>query len=222
MAKTGPRGQLKTEPADVPTRERLIEAAIDTLKREGFAGASARAIAATAGVNQALVFYHFGSVNDLLLAALDATSQRRMARYQDAVANAAGPQELVAVARDIYREDLEAGHLAVLGAVVAGAATVPELGPALVERIRPWTDFTAEHLADLLGGSPLQGLVPADDAAFAIVALYLGIELLTSLDGDHARAESLFAALERLSVPLAALLKAAGASGTNKQERKTP
>ncbi|MDQ3569544.1 MAG: TetR/AcrR family transcriptional regulator [Actinomycetota bacterium] len=208
MAKTGPRGQVRPRSTDGHTRERLVEAAIETLKHEGFAGSSARAIASAAGVNQALVFYHFGTVNDLLLAALDTTSERRMARYREAVANARGPDELIGVARDIYREDLAAGHLTVLGAVIAGASTVPELGPALVERIEPWTRFTAEHLGRMLDGSPLAGLVPAEDAAFAIVALYLGMELLTSLDGDQARAESLFAALERLSAPLATLLGA--------------
>ena len=193
-----------------------MEAAIETLKEEGFAGASARAIAATAGVNQALVFYHFGTVNDLLLAALDATSERRMARYEEAVAGATGPGELIAAARDIYREDLEAGHLTVLGAVIAGASTVPELGPALTERIQPWIRFAAEHLGRILDGSPVAAMVPADDAAFAIVSLYLGMELLTSLDGDQAHAESLFAAMERLSVPLGALLGATRANPTRK------
>jgi len=208
MAKTGPRSHLRTPQSDVPTRQRLVEAAIETLKQEGFAGASARAIAATAGVNQALVFYHFGTVNELLLAALDTTSERRMARYEEAVAGASGPAELIAAAREIYREDLAAGHLAVLGALMAGTSTVPELGPALTERIQPWIRFAAEHLGRMLSGSPLAGLVPADDAAFAIVALYLGMELLTALDDDRAHAESLFAALERLSLPLNALLGA--------------
>ena len=206
MAKTGPRGHLRSGTSNVPTRERLVQAAIETLKEEGFAGASARAIAAAAGVNQALVFYHFGTVNDLLLAALDATSERRMARYQEAVASATGPAELIAAARDIYREDLDAGHLTVLGAVIAGASTVPELGPALTERLQPWISFAAEHVGRMLEGSPLGALVPADDAAFAIVALYLGMELLTALDGNQAQAESLFTALERLSAPLTALV----------------
>jgi AcrR family transcriptional regulator len=183
-----------------------VGAAIATLKQEGFAGASARAIAAEAGVNQALVFYHFGSVNHLLLAGLDATSERRMSEYQAAVSEASSPVELMAAAREIYREDLDAGHLSVLGAVIAGAATVPELGPELTERIQPWVRFTAEHLSRLLEGSPIADLVPATDAAFAIVALYLGIELLTSLDGDRSRAESLFESVERLATPLAALL----------------
>ena len=46
----------------VDTRAVLIAAAIDTLREAGFAGASARRIAKRAGCNQALIFYHFGSV----------------------------------------------------------------------------------------------------------------------------------------------------------------
>ena len=199
MAKTGPKGQPRSRHSDPSTRERLIDAAIETLKAEGFAGASARAIAATAGVNQALVFYHFGTVNDLLLAALDATSERRMARYQESITSAGQLDELIRVARHVYGEDLDDGHLAVLGAVIAGASTVPDLGPALTARIEPWVAFTAAHLRRILEGSALADLVPAEDLAFAVVALYLGLELLTSLEGDQARAESLFDALERLS-----------------------
>jgi AcrR family transcriptional regulator len=47
--------------------------------RAGFAGASAREIARRADCNQALVFYHFGSVTELLLAGLDDVSTRRLA-----------------------------------------------------------------------------------------------------------------------------------------------
>jgi hypothetical protein len=43
----------------------------------------------------------------------------------------------------------------------------------------------------LVAGSLLESIVPPRDVAFAIVALYLGIDLLSHLDGDHARAESL-------------------------------
>ena len=46
----------------------LIDAAVETLRDHGYAGASARIVADRAGVNQGLIFYHFGSVADLLLA----------------------------------------------------------------------------------------------------------------------------------------------------------
>ncbi|MGD0455999.1 MAG: TetR family transcriptional regulator, partial [Solirubrobacteraceae bacterium] len=54
-----------------PTKLKIAEAALETLKQRGFAGASAREIAGVGGFNQALIFYHFGSVQKALLAALD-------------------------------------------------------------------------------------------------------------------------------------------------------
>jgi AcrR family transcriptional regulator len=53
-----------------PTREALIRAAIDVFGRDGFDAASTRAISDAAGVNQALIGYHFGGKPGLYLAAL--------------------------------------------------------------------------------------------------------------------------------------------------------
>ena len=91
MAKAGPRtgaGGDGREERSARTRAALIGGAIGALREEGFAGASAREIAQRAGCNQSLVFYHFGSVNDLLLAALDEVSARRMAAYSRLVEEA--------------------------------------------------------------------------------------------------------------------------------------
>lgn len=187
----------------------MVEAALQTLKSEGFAGASARAIARAGGFNQALIFYHFGSVNQLLLAALDETSERRMSRYREAVGAVDDLPGLLRVATDVYREDLEAGHITVLAEMLAGSTTHPDLREPIAARMKPWVDFTREALERVLTGT-LAGLLPMDDLAFAIVALYLGIELLTHLDGDHNRAESLFAAGDRASSLLAPLLGTGG------------
>jgi len=54
MAKSGAPSRLTEEgsPRSAETRRRLVEAALETLKTEGYAGASARAIAERAGSNQ--------------------------------------------------------------------------------------------------------------------------------------------------------------------------
>ena len=96
------------------TRKRIVEAAIETLKAEGFAGTSARAVAKTGGFNQALVFYHFGSMSELLLAALDETGARRMSRYREALADVDDLGRLAELAGRIFQEDLDAGHMTVL------------------------------------------------------------------------------------------------------------
>src|SRR5579863_7174517 len=96
------------------TRSALVRGAIEALCHEGFSGASAREIARRAGCNQGLVFYHFGSVTNLLLAALDDVSATRHTHYQAAVDRAEGLGELVDAAEAVFEEDLDAGHIAVL------------------------------------------------------------------------------------------------------------
>lgn len=193
------------------TRQRLITAAIDTLKEHGFAGASARAIAERAGVNQALVFYHFDSVVGLLLAALDWVSDARADRYGEAVARATSPSDLVNVARSIFKEDLEQGHAAVLLAMIAGASSTAGLGTEVARRIEPWTRFASGAIGGALAQSVLGQILPAGDIAFAVVALYLGLEMLAQLGGDRTAATALF---ERAKA-LAPLLAGLGAATTH-------
>ncbi len=190
------------------TRHLLVDAAIETLKEHGYAGASARVIADRAGVNQGLIFYHFDSVTGLLLAALDSVSATRQARYSTAVAGATSPAGLVDVASSIYREDLDAGHAAVLVAMIAGSATTPGLGEEVAKRIATWTDFAREAVGGVLEDSPLGSLVPPESVGFAVVALYLGMEMLTHLDGNRAPATALF----DQALQLANLLGGVGAS----------
>lgn len=204
MAKPGVSSRLMTQGGrSLATRQALVDAAVETLKSEGFSGASARAIAGRAGCNQALVFYHFGSVVDLLLAALDEVSATRFERYRQVVADAVTPAELVGAAAAIFREDLDAGHVTVLAEMIAGASSTPGLAAALTERIAPWKAFAAEILSRVAGPA-LSAVVPADEAAHGIVALYLGLEMLAHLDGDRRTALALFERARGLS-PLLSL-----------------
>jgi AcrR family transcriptional regulator len=180
------------------TRRQLIDAAIETLKKEGFVGASARAIAAEAGTHQSLVFYHFGSVSNLLLAALDAVSADRLEQYGRMVAAAGSSVELVEAAADVFRTDLDAGYLTVLVELIAGASSSVELGREVAARIGPWREF-AERAVDRAVGPSIGALVPAADVAYAIVALYLGLEMLSQLDGNRQPALDLFSHARQLA-----------------------
>ncbi len=192
------------------TRRQLVDAAVETLKEDGFAGASARAIAERAGSNQGLIFYHFGSVTNLLLAALDDVSAARLHQYGEAVDRVGSLGELVEVATDVFRNDLDAGHITVLVEMIAGASSVPGLGAEVAERIQSWQAFARSAIADALGRTSVGSVLPAGDIAHAVVALYLGLEMLSHLDGDRQPALELFALagrfaglLENVSAPSA-------------------
>jgi AcrR family transcriptional regulator len=208
------------------TRAALVAAAIDVLRESGFASASSRRIAQRAGVNQALVFYHFGTVTDLLVAALEEVSAQRMAAYQGLLDRTGTLTELIDSAREVFEADLDAGHVTVLTEMISGAQSVPELGPRVAACLAPWRDFAREAVRGVLAASPVARLVPAEEAAHAVVAGILGLEMLASLDGDRGaalavfdRARALGEALDRIR-PLAALLDLGGAASPRKRKRK--
>jgi AcrR family transcriptional regulator len=192
------------------TKLQIVEAALETLKTSGFAGASARAIARQGDFNQALIFYHFGSVRNLLLAVLDLISERRMQEYAPAFERARGAPELMELARTIYANDLERGYITVLGEMVSGGVSDADLGAEVAARIEPWIEMVERKLEQLLGGTPLQALASPRDVAFGLVALYFGVDMLSHLQGDRSRAESLLDLATRLSALAEAFLPSRG------------
>jgi AcrR family transcriptional regulator len=186
-------------------REQIVEAAQEALKTVGFAGATSRAIARIGGFNQALVFYHFGSLDNLLLAALDKTSDERMRTYRVAVDGVESLHELAGVAAELYREDRDSGHMTVVSQMFAGSLSRPDLAPALIQRMEPWIDLADETIARALARTPLEAAAPARELAYAVVTFYVGVNLLTHLDPDRARTDALFERL-REAVPLLAAL----------------
>jgi AcrR family transcriptional regulator len=191
------------------------------LRHDGFAKATARHLAATAGCNQGLVFYHFGSVHELLLAALDQVSATRRDRFDTAVRDVRTPSELVQLATSIFSEDLDSGDAALLVEMISGSSGNPGLGAAVKQRIEPWTEFVTASIASAIGGTPLLDAAGADELAYAVVSLYLGLELLSHLDGDRTRALAVFDRARGLAA-LADLLAVAPAAPATSQPKELP
>lgn len=184
--------------AGAETRARIIDAALDALRDEGYAGATARSIATGGDFNPALIFYHFGGVDDLFLAALERTSVLRLERYRGALQNVSGLADLIATLRTLYAEDVEAAHIAAVQELVAASAFSTSMGPRIVALMQPWFAFSEELIARILKGTALEGMVSPADLAFAMVALYLGLETMTRLTGgDPRRVRKLFSSAQR-------------------------
>src|SRR5207244_5114441 len=164
-----PDEQKPRRPSGGATRQQIVDAALETLKTAGFAGATSRAIARLGAFNQSLIFYHFGSVDALLLAALDKTSADRLARYERAGHDATTIEALISVLRGLYREDRDSGHITVVSQMIAGSVARPELAPAVVERMQPWIELCERALRKLRDELAVPELVPIQAVAYAIV-----------------------------------------------------
>ncbi len=185
------------------TRTRLLEGALETLRTQGIAGASARAIATAAGANQALVFYHFGTVDDLLAAALRHGSEQRVAVYRARFASVTSLKELLDLGRSLHAEEREAGNLAVLAQMLAGSQMDDKLAPATAAGLGMWVTEIEEVLNRVLAGTPLAEFVDVAGLARATAAAFVGLELYEGVDKDGA--ERAFDSLEQLAGLVAVL-----------------
>jgi TetR/AcrR family transcriptional regulator len=100
------RGPQAAAPGDATSRERLLAAAASEFAAHGFAGANVDRIARVAGVNKAMIYYHFSSkaalyreiVGDMFravgvrireVAASEATPEVKVARFIETIATEA-------------------------------------------------------------------------------------------------------------------------------------
>lgn len=180
------------------TKRRIVDATLDVLRREGIAGTSARAIAAAGGFGTALIFYHFGSLEGALVAAAQADTAERTARYGERMAEVTDLRGLVEVARELHRENVASGSVAALVQVLAAVTAHPALAEPLATAFDPWIALIRTTL-ERVAPDALEGILEPDDAALAITSLFLGLELVTSLGDRFGRAERLLDGLDEVA-----------------------
>jgi AcrR family transcriptional regulator len=185
------------------TKEKLLVGALRTLTEQGIAKTSARSVAATAGVNQALVFYHFGSVDELLAAACRYGAQQRVAHYRPRLAQVTTLAELLAFGRIMHAEEKAGGHVAFLGQLLAGAQTQPTLAPATAAGLDLWIEEIEQVLGRVLAHSPVGEFTDPAGLARAVAAAFVGLELYEGV--DERGADAAFGALEQLAQLVAVL-----------------
>lgn len=181
------------------TREKLVRGAFEALGTLGYAGASSRAIGRLAGVNPALVFYYFDSVDDLLVTALAESSAARLERHRAAVDGSRTASDLVAVLADIYRDDVASGHLAAVTELVAASVSRPQLAERVTALMGPWIALAEQGVGGVLGGSALADAGSARSIARAAVVFYLGANLLARLEPEGDEIGRLLEEVKRLA-----------------------
>jgi AcrR family transcriptional regulator len=180
------------------TRQRLIDGAIETIRRHGIAGTSARTIAGAAGVNQALVFYHFGSVHELLKAACVTATEARVAPFLARLDEMTSLRELLALGRELHAEERSLGNVMVLAQLLAGAQADPKLAEATSAALHLWITPIEHTVNRLLARSPLADVVDIPGLARAVCAGFIGLELFAGV--DPAGAQAALDSLDRLAV----------------------
>ena len=190
--------QLATRDVEVPDgrpsiREVNVEAFLDAaerlLVREGASGISTRQLAAEAGQNHGLVHYYFGSVDELLLQALERFTGRVLDR-QRAMYDADAPfAEKWRKAVSYIEEDLAAGYPKVWAELEALAWNNPEMRDRLNAVNESWRSLLRDALAEAIEEYGLDRTGFSAEAWAALVMQFnkgLLFERLLGFDRGHA------------------------------------
>lgn len=179
------------------TKARLIDAARTVTCTTGVAGASGRLIAAEAAVNQALIFYHFHTVVELIEAASNHFVDRAVADYRVALSEASTVDELMTVTRMLHQQQNNSGNVAFMTQILAAAGQDPAIGRAAAYAITVWTAQTRAALSQTSADTVLEHLIDLDELAELITASLIGIELYATA-GNAEPALGALAAIGRL------------------------
>jgi AcrR family transcriptional regulator len=120
------------------TRERILDATFRRLVSEGYAALSVREIAKDAGVNHALINYHFRSKDQLVIDVLDAVNQRLLSRQASMYEGSGGFAQKWASARRFYQDDLDSGFVRLQAELWAASLSNPGLREKFLPRLLAW------------------------------------------------------------------------------------
>ncbi|WP_018831053.1 TetR/AcrR family transcriptional regulator [Salinispora tropica] len=180
------------------TKRRLLDGTLAAIRQHGIAGVSARTIATAAGVNQALVFYHFGTLDELLAAACRTGTAERVAHWSARLRQVGSLRELLDVGRGLHAKERELGNVSVLAQMLAGAQADERLAAPTAESLQLWVDEIELVLRRLLAGSPFAEIADVPGLARAVSAAFIGLELYDGV--DRPSAERAIEALDQLAV----------------------
>jgi TetR/AcrR family transcriptional repressor of nem operon len=164
------------------TRRRIVREAAGLFNTRGFAGTSVSDVSAATGLEKGGVYNHFGSKDDLALAAFDYAASLLRERLEAAVsAHPDGPGQLRAMF-DVYRVLSEQPFVKGGCPILNTAVEADDTHPALRERARAamsgWLELVARALAaGCAAGQFRAGLDVAAVSSTIVAALEGGILL---------------------------------------------
>lgn len=179
MRSRKPADTAAAAPVVHETKARILEAAFQRLAREGYASLSVREIARDAGVNYALINYHFESKDKLVIAVLDEANRRLLERQVRMYRSQASVAEKWAQARRFYENDLASGFVRVLMELYAASMSNEALRAEFQPRMNAWFDLVAQAVRDALDRHGLKLPVSPEVIGCWISNFWMGMELAT-------------------------------------------
>ncbi|GAB2694868.1 hypothetical protein GCM10027194_31250 [Thalassiella azotivora] len=161
-----------------------MDAAVRLTSREGVRAVTARAVAAEADVNQALVFYHFDGVEGLLREAFDDATTRMVGRYVAELDEVRSFADLHALGVRLSADSRADGSAALLSHVVAASHTDPAVAAVLTAQLDKWRAALSATLQRVLRTHRLDDALDVGSLTSSLAAASIGMITLDAVPGQ--------------------------------------
>ncbi len=187
-------GMTKTAVRRPNTRERILAAALEVLKADGYAGLTTSKVAARSGENKALIAYHFGSKQGLVAAVAREVSA---AITEELLGGIGDPQTAAELARGIVDGlarimERDEGLARLYFDLASQSIVDEEVGTIMREMKAGYRRVLAELVARVSDGPPRADI---DAATILFIAALEGLALEQLARGESrelARAREIF------------------------------
>lgn len=208
--------RTKTPREASETQQQLLKATLDVIADKGIEGATARAIADEAGVNQALVFYHFESVTGLVIAAVAEMSARRHRLYTDVLSHVNDMATAVEKLFEVFIADRSSSSFLVLSQFVGAAKNNPDIAQAVEQIFTPWITLTHDTVTRVLSNAGLPYDLTYDDISMGLMSLFMGIQFMAVIPAYEDTMNELIEKIPNLA-PIFAMLPLLAGTLTSKK-----
>ena len=170
------------------TRNLLLDAAEKTFAEQGLGGAALDDIADAAGYTRGAIYAHFGSKEELFLAAVECQRQRFLDGFADVISSFHQLSDLNLDELSLRWRELMSGDAEQAAALGYELTLYLVRHPEARERVAAQREETVRWLADYIadGARRIGGAltVPAETLARVILATNEGITLNSHVDGE--------------------------------------
>ena len=175
------------------TREAILAATFQRVIRDGYSRLNIREIAKEAGVNHALINYHFRNKQQLVLEVLDQANRRLLDRQQQMYAQ---PDTISAKWRkacEFYEEDIHSGFVKLMMELMAASFSDPVLRADYLPRFLAWRRIVDTAVQEAVDQHRLKLPISAQAIATMMGCFWMGMEAEMALgvseaEGHHQEA----------------------------------
>jgi AcrR family transcriptional regulator len=189
-SKPAPRA---TRADGLSTREAILDATFRRVASDGYSQLNIREIAREAGVNHALINYHFRNKQQLVLEVLDQANRRLLARHENMYAQPESVSGKWRKACEFYEDDIRSGFIKLMMELMAASFSDPVLRAGYLPRFLAWRRVVDAAVKDAIAQHGIELPISAQAISTMIGCFWIGMEAemalgVTEADSHHQEA----------------------------------